>query len=91
MRETDFAYDKKLFDDVMHLYETFHENARAEIASLKGENIKMIHSINENLLNKGLMKTEEKLINDLLAKEMITDKLHKQFTAEIEEEVFRCY
>ena len=45
--------------------------------------------INTVLLNKGLMKTEENLVKDLLGKEMITHKLYKDFMCEIEEELLK--
>lgn len=82
----DFGYDKKQINPIIALYTKFNQRAlQQHQAILSQEHIESI------LLNKGLAKTEEHVIADLLAKDMITEKLYQKFTQEIEDEIHREY
>jgi len=91
LRQINFWYDTKLLNDVISLYQWFHDTARIEIAKLKEKNMVLVNQMNNKLLSKWLMKTEEKLIKDLYNKDMITDKLYKQFLQDIEKKVLEEY
>lgn len=79
----DFWYDKQQTQPIITLYKKFNQRAR--------ESLWEVEDIESILLNKWLAKTEEHVIADLLAKDMITEKLYQKFTKEIEEEVLRSY
>ena len=89
LQQTDFGYDTTVIDPIVALYQKFNVNAHQAIVLLKQDHADEISSINARLLNKWLMKTEEHLVVDLYAKEMITHKLYKQFMEEIEWEVLK--
>jgi len=91
LQKIDFGYDKKHFDSIINLYKKFHDKSRYEINQLLDNNIELVIPLNEKLLNKWLLKTEEKIMKDLLHKEMITDKLYKQFMSDIENEILEWW
>lgn len=91
LRKIDFWYDKRYVNDVIDLYQKFNTNASQEIDKLMSTNSETIEKINRTLLNKWLMRSEEKLIKDLYHKEMITEKIYQQFMEEIDEEVWKKY
>ncbi len=91
LRAIDFWYDKTYVDDVIDLYQKFHTNASQEIDELMATDSETIEQINRTLLNKWLMRSEEKLIKDLYHKEMITEKIYQKFMEEIDEEVWKEY
>jgi len=91
LAQIDFSYDPLLIAEVRKLYAHFHNNANEQIELLKKNNPDFISQLNEKLLNKWLMKSEEKILNDLYHKEMITHKLYKKFMQETEVEIMeRC-
>lgn len=89
LQAIDFGYDKEALTPIIELYSEFHEQARQRIYTLKQTIPDTISTINHKLLNKWLMKTEERLIQDLYAKDMITTTLYESFKKEIEEEVLK--
>ena len=91
LRQIDFGYDMAKIDEVSSLYQAFHDKAYDEIQEIKQCNPQLVDQINSILLNKGLVKTEEHIINDLLAKEIITHKLRQYFMNEVECEVLKKY
>lgn len=86
-KSKDFGYDPQYIDEIIALYERFRVKAHLQILSLQNIYPECLDIIHTQLLNKGLMKTEEKLVDDLLGKEMITEKIYQQFMREIEEEI----
>ncbi len=88
LQKLNFWYDKENFNPIINLYKLFNEKSKAEIDCLLKKDSNFVIKLNEKLLNKWLMKTEETIINNLLHKEMITDKLYKQFMLDIEKEIF---
>ena len=91
LKKIDFGYDSIVIQRVIDLYKKFHDNARREIQELVATDNDVIERINTRLLNKWLMRSEEKLIKDLYHKEMITQKIYQQFMEEIDEEVWKGY
>lgn len=86
-KSKNFGYDPRLIDDIIALYERFRVKAHLQILSLQNTHPECLDVIHTQLLNKWLMKTEEKLVDELLAKDMITEKIYQQFMSEIEEEI----
>jgi GMP synthase PP-ATPase subunit len=79
LQQIQFGFDSSLYDDVISLYDEFHTSAKD-----KKEEIKNIHNISilaleAKLADKSLLKIEEKVIEDLFKKEIITPKLYLRF------------
>lgn len=89
MSSLDFGFDSKHFENILTLYKGFHQKAKNAIKEIRTTNENHVIATNAILLNKGLMKTEEKEIKDLYSKEMITPKLYKKFMEEIDNEIFQ--
>lgn len=84
-----FGYDTSYIDTWIALYTGLNEKAKKSVEQLKKDHPDVVPDINACLLNKWLMKTEEKIIKDLYKKEMITHKLYKHFMEEIESEILK--
>lgn len=88
LSEIDFGFDKSLFDEVIDLYVTFNEQADEKRLKIYNSHWKIINSVEAKLINKSLLKLEEKTIKDLYSKEIITPKLYIKFMDDIESEIF---
>lgn len=88
LSEIDFGFDKSLFDEVIELYSSFNKQAEEKRLKIYNSHWKIINSIETKLVNKSLLKLEEKTIKDLYDKEIITPKLYIKFMDEIEKEIF---
>ncbi len=91
LKQTDFWYDKKHIVKIIDLYKKFHENARQEMSELWVKDEEFVDSINAHLLNKSIIKSEEKLIEELYHKDMITEKIYLQFVEEIDDEIWKTH
>jgi CPA1 family monovalent cation:H+ antiporter len=89
LKDIPFGYPDGYVDYAIVLYTKLNNKARESVEQLKRDYPDLVPSINACLLNKWLMKTEEKIIKDLYKKEMITHKLYSSFMQEIEEEILR--
>lgn len=89
IRELNIWFDKKYFDEVVDLYENFYKIAEWKKDDLFEKNKSEIVKIEAKLVEKSLLKLEEKVINDLHDREIITQKLHIKFIEEIEEEFYK--
>gem|GEM_PF-1066209 len=89
LAEIDFGYDKKHLTKVINLYKSFHDNAHDEMQEYGAKDEDFANSINEHLLNKSIIKSEEQLIEDLYHKDMITQKIYQQFVQEMDDEIWR--
>lgn len=89
LAEIDFGYDKKHLRKVIELYESFHKNAQDEMQEYGAKDEDFANSINEHLLNKSIIKSEEQLIEELYHKDMITEKIYQQFVQEMDDEIWR--
>lgn len=91
LQQIQFGFDSSLYDDVISLYDEFHTSAKD-----KKEEIKNIHNISilaleAKLADKSLLKIEEKVIEDLFKKEIITPKLYLRFLWDIEHEILKDF
>ncbi len=84
LSEIDFWFDKKMFDEVISLYEKFNKVANEKKDMIFEENKSAISVVEWKLVDKSLLKLEENVIKDLFSKEIITPKLYIKFSDEIE-------
>jgi len=89
LRDLNFWFDKKNFDEIIELYEKFYKIAEQKKDEVFEKHKEKIVKIESKLVEKSLLKLEEKVINDLHDREIITPKLHIKFIEEIEEEFYR--
>ncbi len=87
LSEIDFGFNKKVFDEIIELYESFNKTANDKKDKIFSEHEEEIWALEWDLANKSLLKMEEWVIKDLYAKEIITPKLYLAFMEEIEHEI----
>jgi len=90
LKKIPFGYPNGYIEYAIDLYTELNEKAKQSVEEIKESYPDIVPDINACLLNKWLMKTEEKIIKDLYKKEMITHKLYKNFMEEIESEILRA-
>jgi len=88
LSEIDFWFDKHLFDEIIELYAMFNKQADEKRIKIFSNHKATINAIESRLVNKSLLKLEEKTIKDLYHKEIITPKLYIRFMEEIEKEMY---
>ncbi len=88
LSEIDFWFDKDIFEEVIELYSEFNKKADEKRIAIFLSQKATINAIESRLINKSLLKLEEKTINDLYHKEIITPKIYVKFKSEIEKEIF---
>lgn len=84
----DLWFDKSKFEEIIELYSSFNKKADEKRLKLFSSNKTIINAIESKLVNKSLLKLEEKTIKDLYEKDIITPKLYIKFMEEIEHEMF---
>lgn len=89
LSKLDFWFDKELFDEIIKIYETFNENANERMKMSFEKNPNEISVVEAKLVGKSLLKLEEKVINDLFTKWIITPKIRAKFDEEIEKWIFK--
>nr|MDD3720828.1 cation:proton antiporter [Candidatus Gracilibacteria bacterium] len=89
LKSIDFGFDNTLFDETIELYVKFNKDALDKKNEVRKNNPKEIEHIEGELYNKSLLKLEEKVINDLHDREIITPKLYIKFCEEIEEDIYK--
>ena len=87
--QIDFWFDKKVFEEIIDLYERFNKVANEKKDIIMTKHKAIISTIESKLADKSLLKLEEGIIKDLFSKEIITPKLYIKFIEEIEEEIYR--
>lgn len=88
LKEINFWFDSKLFDEIIDLYLKFNDVANTKKDKIYTENKSVISLVESKLADKSLLKLEESVICDLYNKEIITPKLYVKFLHEIEEEIY---
>lgn len=89
LSEIDFGFDKKAFDEVIELYAHFNKTADEKRIAIFATHKATINAVESNLVNKSLLKLEEKVLKDLYNKEIITPKLYIKFMDEIQYEMYK--
>ena len=87
--EIDFGFNNEIFEEVITLYASFNKVADEKRIKLLTEHKATIMAVESKLVNKSLLRLEEKVINDLYNKEIITPKLYIKFMEEVETEMFQ--
>ena len=88
LSEIDFWFDKDVFKEVIGLYAAFNKSADEKRIKIFSSHRATINAIESRLVNKSLLKLEEKVIKDLYNKEIITPKLYIKFIEDIEKEMY---
>ncbi len=88
LSEIEFGFDKSVFNEIIELYANFNKQADEKRIKLFSSHKATINAVESRLINKSLLKLEEKTIKDLYHKEIITPKLYIKFMEEIEKEMF---
>jgi len=87
--EIDFGFNNAIFEEVITLYASFNKVADEKRIKVLVEHKATIMAVESKLVNKSLLRLEEKVIKDLYNKEIITPKLYIKFMEEVEEEMFQ--
>jgi hypothetical protein len=88
LSEIDFGFDKSVFDEIISLYASFNKSADEKRIQIFSNHRATINAIESRLVNKSLLKLEEKVVKDLYNKEIITPKLFIKFMDDIEHEMY---
>lgn len=91
LQKIDFWFSSELFDEVIAMYEKFHEYAKERKDEIKKNHNISIIWIEAKLADKSLLKIEEHVIDDLYEKEIISPKLYLKFTEMVEEEILKDF
>lgn len=91
LQKIEFGFDSKIFNDIISLYKEFHESATHKKNEIKRIHNISILSLEAKLADKSLLKIEEKVIEDLYKKEIITPKLYLKFLEDIEHEILKDF
>jgi len=89
LKEIDFGFDKKVFDEIIWLYEKFNNMAKAKKEEDYPKYKNEIIWVESKLMEKSIFKLEEKVIHELFEKEIITPKLYHKFIEEIEKNIYK--
>lgn len=89
LKEIDFGFDSWFFDESIELYKKFNLSAIEKKDELRINNSELIEEIESELYNKSLLKLENKVINDLYSREIITPKLYIKFCEEIDWDIYK--
>jgi hypothetical protein len=82
-KEINLGIDNSVIDEVIKVYEKFHEKAKSEIEKLYLENKLLIERLNLILTIKNLTRKKERIIKDLYEKEIISPKIYHKFIEDI--------
>jgi hypothetical protein len=88
LQEIDFPFDKKVFEEVIDIYADLSKKSDIKRMTLFVKHKEKINDIESSLINKSLLKLEEKTIKDLYKKEVITPKLYIKFMENIEKNIY---
>ncbi len=88
LSDTELWFDKKMFTEIIELYSGFNKHADEKRIKIFSSHKATINAVESRLINKSLLKLEEKTIKDLYNKEIITPKLYIKFMEDIEKEMY---
>jgi len=85
------AFQNKVesFEDIISLYNKFNKLSKEKMNTLHEKHSKNIDILDVRLVNKALLKLEEKTIKLLFEKEFVTPKLYVDFMDTIEHKISR--
>ncbi|MCP4523446.1 MAG: sodium:proton antiporter [Candidatus Gracilibacteria bacterium] len=85
----EFGFNNSIFDEVITLYASFNKVADEKRLKLMMSHKATINAVESKLVNKSLLRLEEKVIKDMYNKEIITPKLYIKFMEEVEVQMFQ--
>lgn len=88
LRWIEFWFAKSAFDEIIDLYEWFNKTANEKKEIIFAKYKTKIEHLESKLVDKSLLKLEEKVIKDLYDRDIITPKLYIKFIDEIEKELY---
>lgn len=91
LQSIDFWFDTDLFSEVIDLYKDFNKSAEKKKQGIRQEHNISILGLEAKLADKSLLKIEEKVIEDLYKKEIITPKLYLKFQEDIDGEILKDF
>lgn len=89
LRSINFWFNTSAFDEIITLYSHFNKLAQERRNEIFAQNKSSILMMEAKLADKSLLKLEERVIEDLYEKEIITPKLFLRFMEEIEKEIYK--
>jgi hypothetical protein len=87
--EMNILENKKVIEDTIGYYKAIEHRAREKSEELKAKDSVRIRIMNEMFAERGLFQTEEKVLNELMHKELITPKINIMLRDELEKNTFR--
>lgn len=91
LKEIEFWFGKEVFDDIISLYQKFNDMAKEKLDNIAAKNQTLVARLDVKLVDKSLLKLEEKIVKELYEKNILTTKLYIKMTDEIEEEIYKDF
>jgi hypothetical protein len=88
LKKHDLWFNSKIFGDVITFYDELLINALAKLQKVKDNYEKVSQVLDTKLAEKSIFTLEYNIINDMLEKWIISDKLHVKLKHEIEENFY---
>ncbi|MCP4523442.1 MAG: sodium:proton antiporter [Candidatus Gracilibacteria bacterium] len=85
----EFGFNNNIFEEVITLYASFNKVADEKRIKIMMSHKATINAVESKLVNKSLLRLEEKVIKDMYNKEIITPKLYIKFMEEVETQMFQ--
>lgn len=89
LKEIDFGFGTEVFDDIIALYKKFNDMATEKLQNIAAKNQTLVARLDVKLVDKSLLKLEEKIVHELYEKNILTSKLYIKMNDEIEEEIYK--
>lgn len=89
LKEIDFGFDDKIFENVIALYQNFNNIAKEKVDNIYAKNNNFVVMLDAKLVDKSLLNTEEKLIKQAYSKSLMSQKLYLKFCDNIENEIYK--
>lgn len=89
LKKINWGFNNESFDIVMELYKKFNTVSKQKVDEIYSKHEEKINLLNVRLVNKSLLKVEEKTIKNLYWKEFLTPKLYVDIIDDIEYKINR--
>lgn len=89
LKKIKWGFSTEIFDEAIELYTRFNSLSKIKMDDIYSKNEEMISLLDVRLVNKSLLKLEEKNIKNLFDKEFLTPKLYVDIMDGIEHKINR--
>ncbi|MDD2908970.1 MAG: cation:proton antiporter [Candidatus Gracilibacteria bacterium] len=89
LKNIEWGFSVEVFDEVIELYSKFNVLSKQKMDEIYSKHEKMINLLDVRLVNKSLLKLEEKTVKSLYEKEFVTPKLYVDIMDSIEHKIAR--